>query len=139
MSTHRFSRRAFLRGTGVFMALPWLESFNVWGDEPRTNKPASDAPVRLCVTFSGNGFHSKEWWAKGEGRAMELGRVLAPLADFRERMTFVRGLFHAEARQGNIHSSQTGNMLSGASIASGASTRPSSIARPSPFAHHSFE
>ena len=123
MNIHRFSRRAFLRGTGVLMALPWLESFNVWGDEPRTNKPASDAPVRLCVTFSGNGFHSKEWWAKGEGRAMELGRVLAPLADFRERMIFVRGLFHAEARKGNIHSSQTGNMLSGAPIASGGEIR----------------
>ena len=32
------------------MALPWLESFNVWGDEPRKNKPASEAPVRLAVT-----------------------------------------------------------------------------------------
>ena len=75
MNTHRFNRRAFLRGTGVTMALPWLESFNVWGDEPKKNKPASEAPVRLCVTFSGNGFQSKEWWAKGEGKAMELGRV----------------------------------------------------------------
>ncbi len=105
------------------MALPWLESFNVWGDEPRRNKPASEAPVRLAVLFSGNGFHSKEWWAKGDGRAMELGKVLAPLNDFREKMVFVRGLFHAEARKGNIHSSQTGNLLSGAPIASGGDIR----------------
>ncbi len=105
------------------MALPWLESFNVWGDEPRRNKPASEAPVRLAVLFSGNGFHSKEWWAKGEGKAMELGKVLAPLGDFREKMLFVRGLFHAEARKGNIHSSQTGNLLSGAPIASGGEIR----------------
>ena len=105
------------------MALPWLESFNVWGDEPRRDKPASEAPVRLAVLFSGNGFHSKEWWAKGEGKAMELGRVLAPLNDFREKMLFVRGLFHAEARKGNIHSSQTGNLLSGAPIASGGEIR----------------
>jgi hypothetical protein len=108
---------------GVTMALPWLESFNVWGDEPRRIKPASEAPVRLAVLFSGNGFHSKEWWAKGEGKAMELGRVLAPLSDFREKMLFVRGLFHAEARKGNIHSSQTGNLLSGAPIASGGEIR----------------
>jgi hypothetical protein len=108
---------------GVTMALPWLESFNVWGDEPRRNKPASEAPVRLAVLFSGNGFHSKEWWAKGGGKAMELGRVLAPLNDFREKMLFVRGLFHAEARKGNIHSSQTGNLLSGAPIASGGEIR----------------
>ncbi len=123
MRTHRFNRRAFLRGVGVTMALPWLESFNVWGDEPTKNKPASEAPVRLAVVFSGNGFHSKEWWAKGEGKAMELGRVLTPLADFREKLTFVRGLYHEEARKGNIHSSQTGNMLSGAPIASGGEIR----------------
>ena len=123
MNTHHFSRRAFLRGVGVSVALPWIESFNVWGDEPRKNKPASEAPVRLAVLFSGNGFHSKEWWAKGEGKAMELGKVLAPLAAFREKMIFVRGLFHAEARKGNIHSSQTGNLLSGAPIASGGEIR----------------
>lgn len=123
MNTHRYSRRAFLRGTGVTMALPWLESFNVWGDEPRRDKPASEAPVRLAVLFSGNGFHSKEWWAKGEGKTMELGKVLAPLHEFREKMLFVRGLYHAEARKGNIHSSQTGNLLSGAPIASGGEIR----------------
>ena len=105
------------------MALPWLESFNVWGDEPKQSKPASEAPVRLCVTFSGNGFQSKEWWAKGEGKAMELGRVLSPLSEFKEKLLFVRGLYHEEARKGNIHSSQTGNMLSGAPIASGGEIR----------------
>jgi hypothetical protein len=105
------------------MALPWLESFNVWGDVGRTSEPASEAPVRLCVTFSGNGFHSKEWWAKGEGREMELGRVLTPLSRFREKLLFVRGLYHQEAQKGNIHSSQTGNMLSGAPIASGGAIR----------------
>lgn len=105
------------------MALPWLESFNVWGDEPKRDRPASEAPVRLAVLFSGNGFHSKEWWARGEGKAMELGKVLAPLHDFREKMLFVRGLYHEEARKGNIHSSQTGNLLSGAPIASGGEIR----------------
>ena len=123
MNTHHYSRRAFLRGAGVTMALPWLESFNVWGDEPKKNKPASEAPVRLCVTFSGNGFQSREWWAKGEGKAMELGRVLSPLSEFKEKLLFVRGLYHEEARKGNIHSSQTGNMLSGAPIASGGEIR----------------
>ena len=105
------------------MALPWLESRNVWGDERPSGSKASEAPVRLCVTFSGNGFHSKEWWAKGEGDKMELGRVLQPLTEFRSKMLFVRGLYHEEARKGNIHSSQTGNMLSGAPIASGGEIR----------------
>src|SRR5229473_4148159 len=124
MTTHKFSRRAFLRGVGVTMALPWMESLTVWGDTPPAGvKPASEAPVRLAVLFSGNGFHSKEWWAKGEGKQMELGKVLAPLADFREKMLFIRGLYNEEALKGNIHSSQTGNLLSGAPLASGGEIR----------------
>src|SRR4051812_18108073 len=122
-TSHTFSRRTFLRGVGVSMALPWLESLNVWGDEPRGNKTASEAPVRLAVLFSGNGFHSREWWAKGEGKTMELGKVLTPLSDFREKMLFIRGLYNAEALKGNIHSSQTGNLLSGAPLASGGEIR----------------
>ena len=124
MITHQFSRRTFLRGLGVTMALPWMESFNVWGDtQSSTGKPASEAPVRLAVVFSGNGFHSKEWWAKGEGKEMELGRVLTPLTDFREKLLFIRGLYNEEAQKGNIHSSQTGNLLSGAPLASGGEIR----------------
>ncbi len=124
MVTHQFSRRAFLRGVGVTMALPWMESLNVWGDTPPLSiRPASEAPVRLAVLFSGNGFHSKEWWAKGEGKSMELGKVLAPLTDFREKLLFVRGLHNAEAQKGNIHSSQTGNLLSGAPLVSGGEIR----------------
>ena len=69
------TRRTFLRGVGVSMALPWLESKAVWGDEPSGAKRSSEPPVRLAVLFSGNGFHSKEWWAKGEGKAMEFGKV----------------------------------------------------------------
>jgi hypothetical protein len=124
MSNYKFSRRTFLRGVGVTMALPWMESLTVWGDTPPAGlQPASEAPVRLAVLFSGNGFHSREWWAKGDGQEMELGKVLAPLHDFREKMVFVSGLYNEEAQKGNIHSSQTGNLLSGAPLASGGEIR----------------
>src|SRR5947209_11970260 len=114
------SRRAFLRGVGVTMALPWLESVPVWGDE-KTRIPAgsSEPPVRLACLFAGNGFHSKEWYARGEGTAMELGKVLEPHAPFREKLLFLRGLYNAEALIGGIHSCQTGNLLTGAHLASG--------------------
>ena len=57
------------------MTLPWLESLQFataasTGDQPR--------PATL-VTFTGMGFHSNHWWAKGEGAAMELGPCLTPL------------------------------------------------------------
>jgi hypothetical protein len=122
MNTHQLSRRTFLRGVGVTVALPWLESLPVWGDEPRSAR-ASEAPVRFAALFAGNGFHSREWWARGEGDRMELGKVLAPLTPFRRKMLFIRGLFNAEALKGNIHSSQTGNLLSGAPLASGGEIR----------------
>ncbi|HEX5269930.1 MAG TPA: DUF1552 domain-containing protein, partial [Gemmataceae bacterium] len=116
------SRRAFLRGLGVTMALPWLESLPVWGDE-KPKGAASEPPVRLAVLFSGNGFHSKEWWAKGEGAGMELGKVLEPLRPHREKLLFLRGLYNAEALIGGIHSCQTGNLLTGAHLAPGGEVR----------------
>ena len=114
--TQPISRRTFIRGAGVTMALPWLESAPVWGDEKLKNT-ASEPPVRFACLFAGNGFHSKEWWAKGEGANMELGRVLDPLLPVREKLLFLRGLYNAEALIGGIHSCQTGNLLTGAHLA----------------------
>jgi Protein of unknown function (DUF1552) len=110
------SRRAFLRGVGVTMALPWLESIPVWGDDKPKNR-SSEPPVRFACLFSGNGYHSREWWAKGEGANLELGKVLESLRPFREKMLFLRGLYNQEALIGGIHSCQTGNLLSGAHLA----------------------
>ncbi|WP_020475630.1 DUF1552 domain-containing protein [Zavarzinella formosa] len=115
---HPLSRRAFLRGVGVSMALPWLESVPVWGDDKTSNR-SSEPPVRFAALFAGNGFHSKEWWAKGEGSGMELGKVLEPLHPHREKMLFLRGLYNQEALIGGIHSCQTGNLLTGAHLSNG--------------------
>ena len=123
MAIHHFSRRTMLRGLGVSMALPWMESSRVWGAAGKAAKEASTAPTRMAILFSGCGFHKQEWWAKGEGDALELGKVLAPLNDFRDQLTFIRGLYNAEALKGNIHSSQTGNLLSGAPLSSGGTIR----------------
>ena len=113
---HALSRRSFLRGIGVTMALPWLESLPVWGDD-KPKSASSEPPVRFAVLFTGNGFHAREWWAKGEGKDMELGKVLESLRPVREKLLFLRGLYNAEALIGGIHSCQTGNLLSGAHLA----------------------
>ena len=120
---HMLSRRTMLRGLGVSMALPWFESLPVWGDEPSAKGGSSEAPMRFACFFSGNGFHSKEWWAKGNGSGMELGKVLQPLHAHREKLVLIRGLYNEQALKGNIHSSQTGNLLSGAPLASGGAIR----------------
>jgi hypothetical protein len=87
-----------------------MESFRVWGQD----KAGAEAPVRLAVLFAGNGFHGREWYARGAGKAMELGKVLEPLAPFKEKTLFLRGLYNSEAGKGGIHSAMTGNLLSGA-------------------------
>jgi hypothetical protein len=119
----KLSRRTMLRGLGVSMALPWMESLTTAGEPAVAGAAAAAPPLRLAVLFAGNGFHSKEWWAKGSGKEMELGKVLEPVAEFREKLLFVKGLYNAEAMKGNIHSSQTGNLLSGAPLASGGEIR----------------
>lgn len=118
----RLSRRTMLRGLGVSMALPWMESLPTLVDAAETGG-AGGPPLRLAVLFAGNGFHSKEWWAEGGGKDMKLGKVLEPVAEFREKMLFVKGLYNEQACKGNIHSSQTGNLLSGAPLASGGEIR----------------
>ena len=123
MNSKTFSRRTMLRGLGVSMALPWMESMAVWGQETPTSKPSQEAPTRMAILFAGCGFHRHEWWAKGSGSEMELGKVLHPLNDFRDRMVFIKGLYNAEALKGNIHSSQTGNLLSGAPLSAGGTIR----------------
>ena len=121
-ATSSFSRRTFLRGVGVSMALPWLESLPVFGQNG-SQVQAAQPPVRFACLFSGNGFHSREWWARGEGARMELGRVLGSLRPFREKMLFLRGLYNQEALIGGIHSCQTGNLLTGAHLAPGGEIR----------------
>ncbi len=132
-SSDRISRRAMLRGLGVTMALPWLESVRVWSADGPAARPAlrsaseavveGEAPMRFGVVFAGNGFHRREWWAREGKDGLELGKVLEPLGDFRDRMLFIRGLYNEQALKGNIHSSQTGNLLSGAPLAPGGEIR----------------
>ena len=111
-SASAVSRRTLLRGLGVSMALPWLESLPCAA--AAAPSAADQPPTRTLVTFTGMGFHSNHWWARGKGAAMELGPCLKPLEPWKERLTFLRGLWNEQANNGVIHCMQTGNMLSGA-------------------------
>ena len=51
---HDISRRTMLRGLGVTMALPWLESLRVWGDVAKGAKKASESPVRMAIFLRGD-------------------------------------------------------------------------------------
>ena len=116
------SRRTFLRGAGVVMALPWLESLPVWGAEGvRGAAPA--LPKRFATLFMGNGINANHWWAKGAGDGMALGRCLQPLDGLKTKLNVIHGLFNKSATGVGIHPGQTGNLLSGAALQKGAELR----------------
>ena len=109
----RITRRTVLRGAGVAMALPWLESIPVWGAANQSS------PQRVAALFMANGINPNEWWAKGSGADMELGKCLEPLKPFKAKMNFIKGLFNKAATGVGIHPGQTGNLLSGAKLKKG--------------------
>lgn len=110
----KISRRAVLKGLGVSVALPWLESVRVWGNE--TVNPVS-APKRFACFFQGDGISPPDWWAKGQGEAMELGPSLESLTPHKTKLNVINGLFNRNA--GGGHARCTGNILSGVALQRG--------------------
>jgi hypothetical protein len=117
--SHKISRRTLLRGVGVTVALPWLESLPVWGDEAAPGASAPAPPKRFAALFMGNGISPNNWWAKGSGPDMQLSKSLQPLTSFRPRLNVISGLFNQHATGVGIHPGQTGNILSGAALRKG--------------------
>jgi hypothetical protein len=114
------SRRTFLQGAGVTMALPWLESVPVWGAATMAGDLPAPCPKRFAALFMGCGVNPTNWWAKGAGDTMELGPCLEPLAPLKAKINVVSGLFNKHATGVGIHPGQTGNILSGAALQKGA-------------------
>ncbi len=119
-SEARINRRTVLRGAGVVMALPWLESIAVWGAEVDSPGAMAVFPRRFAALFMGNGVNPNHWWAKGSGASMELSKSLQPLAPLKDRLNVVSGLFNKHATGVGIHPGQTGNLLSGVALQKGA-------------------
>ena len=115
-STKPVSRRAFLRGCGATLTLPWLESLARAADptsRPATN--ADDPPIRFACLFFSNGVEPAHWWAEGEGAAMRVGPGLQPMQKHCQEMVFLRGLYNAQAAaHKSAHLGRSPNLLSGA-------------------------
>lgn len=94
------SRRAALRGLGATISLPFLESIgsvanaeSILGKDAAAAAKAMDGPPRRwAMMMFANGVNPEDWWARGEGKNMELSRTLEPLAPFREDLLFVNNL-----------------------------------------------
>jgi hypothetical protein len=109
------SRRHFLRGMGVALALPWMESLPVFGQAAAAVKQDTP-PLRLGIVFFSNGVEPIHWWAKGAGATMEIGPALSPMMPHREDMVFIQGLFNHTAQTSTSPHLGRMNVLSGATV-----------------------
>jgi len=123
VANSRLTRRMVLRGVGVAIALPWMESLSVWGDDSTRSTTDNPIPKRFAALFMGNGINPDHWWANGSGADMQLSKSLQPLEALKPKLNVITGLFNKHATGVGIHPGQTGNILSGASLQKGAVLR----------------
>ncbi len=96
---HRPSRRTMLRGLGLSLALPWLESM-----APRTAFGGSSAAAaagvsqKMAFIFVPNGVHVPDWIPSTEGYGFELPYILEPLKALQDDLMVISGLTHDKGR-----------------------------------------
>jgi Protein of unknown function (DUF1552) len=111
------SRRTFLRGTGVTLALPLLESMlpaqtpsRLAGAVPRT---------RLAFIFYPHGVTMDKWTPATEGTGFEFTPILKPLEPFRDYINIISNThapmaYGADSSAAANHSSSSAVFLTGA-------------------------
>ena len=90
LTKKHLSRRTVLRGTGVALALPFLESMIPAGI--RTASAAGVPRSRLACIYIPHGCVMAQWQPTGTGGDLELTPILQSLEPFRERLNVISGL-----------------------------------------------
>jgi len=88
------SRRTFIRGMGVGLSLPLLESM-VPAQTPLA-KTAANPQIRLGLCFMPHGAVMAQW-TPAEAGALKLSPILAPLEPHRDRVVVISNLAHQMA------------------------------------------
>jgi len=101
----KIDRRAFLKGLGVTVMLPYLEAM---GNPFKSSAGSGEIPKRLCFVYFPNGVglppsenpdHSKwNWFPMGSGADYKFTKTLSPLAPHRDDISIVGGLSHPKSR-----------------------------------------
>ena len=89
------SRRTFLRGAGVTVALPFLESM-VPAQTPLKGT-AAVPKTRLGCFYVPHGATMYKWMPVGEGKDFQFSETLSPLEKYRERLSVISNLSHQAA------------------------------------------
>jgi len=88
-------RRTFLRGMGVTLSLPLLDSM-VPAQTP-LSKTAANPQIKLGLCFIPHGAVISNWTPIGEGTDFDLSRTLQPLAPFKQQLVVISNLAHKMA------------------------------------------
>ncbi|UQA56076.1 DUF1552 domain-containing protein [Polyangium aurulentum] len=104
----KMSRRAWLGGAGVVLALPFLEYF-----APRTARAEISNIRRLITFYVPNGIDMKSWTPTAEGANYELSPILKPLENVKDKLLVLTGIENAPARPDGPgdHAAGTGSFL----------------------------
>jgi hypothetical protein len=104
-------RRTFLRGMGVSLALPLLESMV----PARTllAQTAARGAARLGFVYIPHGAVMDKWTPAAQGAGFEFTPILKPLEPFRDYVNVVSGLGHKAADTTAVHSLSPTTWLSG--------------------------
>jgi hypothetical protein len=117
------NRRNFLRGLGVGLALPALESLLparalAAGGAPGVATTASGVPQRLAFLYFPNGAIMDQWRPQGEGSGFQLGETMKPLAPFQKDFQIFTGFEQQNGWAGpdgaGDHARATASILTGA-------------------------
>src|SRR5438128_4694696 len=115
------SRRTFLRGAGVTIALPFLESM-VPAATPLA-QTAAKSKTRFGAIYFPHGATMYKWTPEKEGSGFEFSEILEPLKPFRDRINVISDLSHPSAYGGGSatsnHTRSAAAFLSGAQAKSG--------------------
>jgi hypothetical protein len=104
-------RRTFLKGVGVSLALPLLDSMI----PARTllAQTAAKPLARLGFVYIPHGAIMAQWTPSAEGAGFEFTPILKPLEPFRDRLNVISGLGHKAADTTAVHSLSPTTWLSG--------------------------
>jgi hypothetical protein len=89
------SRRTLLRGVGVSLGLPLLDSM-VPAQTPLA-RTAATSKSRLSCIYVPHGATMDKWTPAADGKAFEFTEILGPLEKFRDRVSIVSNLAHPAA------------------------------------------
>jgi len=123
ISKKHLSRRTFIRGAGVTLALPFLESM-VPAQTP-LQRTAATPKSRFGAIYIPHGSVIGKWKPKTAGSNFEITEILKPLEPYRNQLTIVSNLAHPSAYGGDgsagvHHARSSAVYLSGVHPESGA-------------------